>query len=70
MAGKQINRYIDEGKIPGGIFILARYGTIVFILTAGNCSKGQGVPYRDDENCPFLAQRILIPPVCHNLQCN
>ncbi len=31
MAGELIDRYIEEGKLPGGVFIVARYGPIVLI---------------------------------------
>ncbi len=49
MASDLIDRYVDEGKLPGGVFIAARYGQIVFQKTAGDRSEKDSAPYRLDD---------------------
>lgn len=48
MASRLIDQYVEEGKLPGGVFMLARYGQIVFHKTAGNQSNLNTTPYRAD----------------------
>ena len=49
MASELIDRYVDEGKLPGGVFLAARYGQIVFQKTAGYRSDSLRAPYREDD---------------------
>lgn len=49
MASELIDQYIEEGKLPGGVFMAARYGQVVFYKTAGKRSTEPEAPYREDD---------------------
>ena len=49
MASELIDQYIEEGKLPGGVFMAARHGQVVFYKTAGNRSTNPETPYREDD---------------------
>jgi CubicO group peptidase (beta-lactamase class C family) len=49
MASELIDQYIAEGKLPGGVFMAARYGQVVFFKTAGNRSTDAETPYKEDD---------------------
>jgi CubicO group peptidase (beta-lactamase class C family) len=49
MASELIDQYIEEGKLPGGVFMAARYGQVVFFKTAGNRSTDPETPYKEDD---------------------
>lgn len=49
MASELIDQYIEEGKLPGGVFMAARYGQVVFFKTAGNRSTDPESPYREND---------------------
>ncbi|HOI50179.1 MAG TPA: hypothetical protein PK167_12795, partial [Prolixibacteraceae bacterium] len=41
-----IGKYIDEGKIPGGVFLVARYGQLVYYKSAGYRSADKKEMYQ------------------------
>jgi CubicO group peptidase (beta-lactamase class C family) len=49
MASELIDQYIEEGKLPGGVFLVARYGQVVLFKSAGSRTNTKKVPYRDDD---------------------
>lgn len=44
-----IGKYIDEGKIPGGVFLVARYGQLVYYKSAGYRSADKKEMYQKDD---------------------
>lgn len=42
-----IQKYVNEGKLPGGVFALARHGQIVYFKSFGNDSPGR--IYKNDD---------------------
>lgn len=47
LIGQHINKYIDEKKIPGGVFLVARKGKIVYYENFGD--KDESTPYQKDD---------------------
>ena len=48
-ADSLINEYIQKNWLPGGVFLLARHGAIVYYKNFGSRSTARDIPYQKDD---------------------
>lgn len=45
---RTLDRYVDEGRLPGGVTLVARSGSVVYLEAFGDRDRESGAPMRED----------------------